>query len=82
MQDCPLCGTYEGETTHEGDQMKSFPHPNPAWNYCPICKTRADQPVALAPVPDTGDGRICEAKQVHEECWNLAVKMTKLEDEE
>ncbi|CAB4152487.1 hypothetical protein UFOVP602_8 [uncultured Caudovirales phage] len=62
--------------------MNAFSHPNPLWDGCPICKTRADAPVVLIPVPDTGDGRICEAKQVHEECWNLAVKMRKLEDGE
>jgi len=55
--------------------MRAFPHPNMTNFTCPICGTSADKPVVLVPIQGTEDGGTCEAKQVHEKCYNLALEM-------
>ena len=48
--------------------MNIFDHPNLNNFSCPICKTNADKPVILVPIPDTEDGNIAEAQQYHWDC--------------
>lgn len=49
-----------------------FPHPNLGHGWiCPICRTAADQPVVLIPKSEPDEHGICEAEQVHAECWAL-----------
>lgn len=56
-----------------------FDHPNMKNFKCPICKTSADQPVVLVPIPGTERGGIAEAEQVHDECMKLFNKMFVIE---
>ena len=56
--------------------MREFKHPNITGGFeCPICKTGKDEPVVLVPIQDTQDGNICEAKQVHSDCYKVVMKM-------
>ena len=56
--------------------MRQFDNPNMTFGFeCPICRTGADRPVVLVPIPGTQDGNICEAKQVHAECYELVERM-------
>lgn len=56
--------------------MRPFAHPNYSHGFtCPVCKTGADAPVVLVPIPGTEDDGICEARQVHHECYQLVAKM-------
>jgi len=56
--------------------MRPFDHPNYHGGFtCPVCKTSADAPVVLVPIPGTEDDGICEARQVHHECYQLLAKM-------
>lgn len=56
--------------------MRAFEHPNMTNFLCPVCKTAKDAPVVLVPIPGTEEDGICEAKQVHEKCYNLIVEMS------
>lgn len=59
--------------------MGTFDHPNYSTGFeCPVCHTGADQPVTLVPIPGTEDGGIVECKQVHAECWELVLKMSRV----
>ena len=55
--------------------MREFPHPNMTNFECPICKSTADAPVVLVPIPGTEEGRTVQAKQVHAECYRLVMRM-------
>lgn len=56
--------------------MRTFPHPNTSHDWhCFFCKTAADAPVVLIPMPWTENDGIVEAKQVHHECWTLVEAM-------
>ena len=55
--------------------MRVFDHPNMNGFLCPICRTNADAPVVLVPIEGTEDGLTVQANQVHEECYNLLLKM-------
>lgn len=60
--------------------MRIFDHPNFYGGFeCPICRSSADAPVTLVPIPGTEDGNIVEAKQVHAECYSVFVKMHDME---
>lgn len=59
--------------------MRVFDHPNMTGFSCPICGTNADAPVVLVPIEGTEDGLTVQAKQVHEECYNLLLKMQMLQ---
>lgn len=61
--------------------MRVFDHPNMHNFTCPVCKTRADQPVVLVPIPGTEQGNIAEAEQVHKECYDLFIKMLRIEEQ-
>jgi hypothetical protein len=52
-----------------------FDHPNMTNFECPVCRTSKDAPVVLVPIPGTEDDGICEAKQIHKECFDLVLKM-------
>ena len=47
---------------------------------CPVCKTAADAPTYLIPMPGTEDDGIVEAKQMHVECFNLVMRMSEKVD--
>lgn len=56
--------------------MKKFAKPNTAHGFeCPICHSGKEEPVVLVPIPGTEEGNICQAKQVHAECYVLFAKM-------
>lgn len=60
--------------------MRVFEHFNACHgSICPICRTAADRPTVLVPIPGTEDDGICEAKQVHKQCYDLTNEMA--EDE-
>jgi hypothetical protein len=48
-----------------------FPHHNNANFLCPVCKTNADRPVILLPIPGTEKDCNVECRPVHAECWRL-----------
>lgn len=57
----------------------SFPSPNLSRGWkCPICRSDANVPVTLVPIPGTEDGNIVECQQVHAECIKLVDKMHSL----
>jgi hypothetical protein len=61
--------------------MRVFDHPNFTGGFrCRICKTSADQPVVLVPVPGTERDGIMEARQIHAECYALMQKMLEAEE--
>jgi hypothetical protein len=63
--------------------MITFDHPNYTGGFeCPICKTGANAPVTLIPIPGTEREGIMEAIQVHVECWELAKRMAALESDQ
>lgn len=64
--------------------MRQWPHPNMTKFKCPVCKTSSDAPVVLVPIPGTECDGICEAKQVHAECYRVVMRMhgVKVEVEE
>jgi len=49
--------------------LRRFKHFNQSSKPCPICKTREDKETTLVPIPGTETGNICQAVQVHVECW-------------
>ena len=51
--------------------MRIFEHFNQSGDPCPICGTVDDKPPVLVAIHGTGDGRICEAMQIHLDCINL-----------
>lgn len=56
--------------------MKKFDKPNTTHGFeCPICHSGKEEPVVLVPIPGTQDGNICQAAQVHAECYALFAKM-------
>lgn len=58
-----------------------FDHPNTHGGFqCPVCKSGADAPVVLAPIPGTQRGNIVECKQVHAKCWEAIDLMRQLEE--
>jgi hypothetical protein len=60
--------------------MRVFDHFNSSCGAkCPVCNTSADAPTVLVPIPGIEDGGNVEAKQVHKECYDLAVKMQQAE---
>ena len=63
--------------------MRTFDHPNfwGGWR-CPVCKTSADAPVTLIPIPGTETDGIVQCKQVHAECAQLAMKMAAMSEGE
>ena len=52
-----------------------FDHPNPINFQCPICKTKADCPVVLVPIPGTEKDGIVECEQMHAECFRVVSDM-------
>lgn len=57
--------------------MRVFDHFNSAFGArCPVCKTAADMPTVLVQIPETERDGICEAKQVHKECFDLVARMS------
>lgn len=52
-----------------------FDHPNPVNFLCPICKTKADCPVVLVPIPGTENDGIAECNQIHAECFRVVSSM-------
>ena len=60
--------------------MRVFDHFNSSRGAkCPVCKTSADAPTVLVPIPGTEDGGNVKAKQVHKDCYDLAMKMQSIE---
>ena len=60
--------------------MRVFEHFNASHgSICPVCGTAADRPTVLVPIPGTEDDGICEAKQVHKQCYDLANEMAEAE---
>ena len=55
-----------------------FEHPNPVNFKCPICRSKADAPVVLVPIPGTERDDIVECEQVHRKCYDLLHKMNNL----
>ena len=55
--------------------MIQFEHPNMNGFNCPVCHTRTDAPVVLVPIEGTESDGVCEALQVHSECYKLFCKM-------
>jgi len=63
--------------------MREFEHPNMIGGFvCPICRSSADKPVVLVPIPGTETGDRVQAKQIHAECFKLFMKMHGIEDDE
>jgi hypothetical protein len=62
------------------EQIRSFKHPNMNNFKCPICSTSKDLPVVLIPVKKVDDN-LCEAVQVHAECYRLYCKMNNIDIE-
>lgn len=62
--------------------MDIFPKPNMAGFRCPVCLTKAMQPVILVAIPGTERDRMIEAKQVHKECYDLVERMVDKERED
>jgi hypothetical protein len=60
--------------------MAEFPHPNFSndW-HCPVCKTKADCPVELVPMPGTEHDGLVQCRQVHVSCVALVTQMNELE---
>lgn len=57
--------------------MRVFEHFSPAFGaLCPVCKTAADKPTVLVPIPDTEEDGICQARQVHKQCFDLVAEMS------
>jgi hypothetical protein len=57
--------------------MRVFDHFAPAFGaLCPVCKTAADKPTVLVPIPETEDDGICQARQVHKQCYDLVAEMS------
>ena len=55
---------------------RTFPHPNLSHGWvCPVCRTSADSPVMLIPIPGTEEGGIVQAEQVHAECVEVVQRM-------
>jgi hypothetical protein len=44
-------------------------------NVCPVCSTAKNTETVLVPIPDTEDGGICKARQVHKKCYDLVEEM-------
>lgn len=62
--------------------MRVFEHFNASHgSVCPVCRTAADRPTVLVAIPGTEDDGICEAKQVHKQCFDLATEMAEAEKE-
>lgn len=60
-------------------KVREFKKPNMSNGFeCPICKSSADKPVVLVPIPGTQDGNIQEAKQVHSKCFELYCEMNEI----
>ena len=56
--------------------MRIFEHFNPSYGAtCPVCKTAADRPTVLVPIPGTERDNLCEARQVHKKCFDLVTEM-------
>jgi hypothetical protein len=55
--------------------VRQFEHPNMNGFSCRVCNTNTDAPVVLVPIAGTESGGICEAEQVHSECYKLFCKM-------
>lgn len=56
--------------------MRVFDRPNTAFGWrCPICKTAADKPVVLVPIPGTELGGNVEARQIHAACHEVVLTM-------
>jgi hypothetical protein len=60
-------------------EPRVFAEFNPSGPPCPVCRSRAQRPTVLLPVPGTERGGIAEARQVHQECYELVVRMTESE---
>lgn len=60
------------------DPSRVFLHPNMTNFVCPVCRTSADAPVFLVPIPGTEDDGIVECRQVHTDCWRLIERMNAL----
>ena len=67
----------EGTTVTGVKDMRVFEHFSPAFGaLCPVCKTAADKPTVLVPIPGTEEDGICQAKQVHKQCYDLVAEMS------
>lgn len=60
-------------------EHRVFDHPNMSNFECPVCKSKKDMPVLLIAIPGTDSDGICEAVQIHKECYDLVVKMNALD---
>ena len=57
--------------------MRVFEHFNASFgSICPICGTSADRPTILVPIQGTEEDGICEAQQVHKQCYELVKEMS------
>lgn len=55
---------------------RKFKNPNLSNDWvCPVCGTKAEEPVVLVEIPNTRQGNICQAEQVHADCYELVNKM-------
>jgi hypothetical protein len=55
--------------------QRTFPHPNFSNDWkCPLCQTAEDRPVVLAPILGTLDDGIEEARQIHADCLEHALR--------
>lgn len=55
---------------------------NPIGQPCPVCGTKANVKVVLAPIPGTEKNGLVQCNQIHLECWKLLKKMAELEKAE
>ena len=54
--------------------MKICKHPNLKNDWiCPICKTNADEPIALVNIQGTLKDGVIEAEQIHIDCIDLNI---------
>jgi len=64
------------EDFDKSSKLRAFDHPNMSSGFvCPVCKTSADKPVVLAPIPGTEEDGLMQCMQIHEKCYNLVVEM-------
>ena len=77
----------ENISLRRGRSMHVFVGFNPAGPPCPICRSRANLPTVLAPIPDTfrpdkpgSKIGICQGEQIHKACYDLWMKMTFYEE--
>ena len=62
--------------------MRVFDHfSNSNNDVCPVCNTNKDLPVILLPIPQTEEDGICQAFQLHKECYDKVKLFSRIEGE-